>query len=130
MILLTVEEILSIHSKLITKTGGLDGVRDITLLESAVYSAYGGFDEYEQYPSIPEKAARLAFAITNNHAFIDGNKRIGTLTMLMTLRLNEFKLSCSQAELTTLGLSIADGSYQYDDVIRWIQAHIDCSRSI
>ena len=123
MILLTVSEIISIHSKLIAKTGGLDGIRDISLLESAVASANNSFDDVEQYPSIEEKGARLAFAIISNHAFIDGNKRIGILTMLMTLKLNQVNITYSQEELIELGLSVASGKLKYDEIYNWILEH-------
>ena len=123
MILLTVEEILSLHEKLIEKTGGSGGIRDIGLLESAVYSAENSFDDVEQYPSLEEKAARLMFALTNNHAFVDGNKRIGVLTMLMTLELNGIVLKFSQRELIELGLSVADGFWNYEQILYWIKEH-------
>ena len=76
MIILTVDEIAGLHSKLIKKTGGIDGLRDKGLLESAVFSAQGSFGDEEVYPTVEEKAARLMFALINNHAFVDGNKRI------------------------------------------------------
>ncbi len=123
MTLLTFDEIINIHSKLIAKTGGHDRIRDIGLLESAIASANNSFDDVEQYPSIEEKAARLAFSIVSNHAFIDGNKRIGVLVMLMTLRLNNVELDFSQSELVKLGLSIADGSCKYECILEWILEH-------
>lgn len=123
MTLLTVEEIVNLHDKLIIKTGGLNGVRDIGLLESAVFNSYSEFDGIESYPTIEEKAARLAYSIVNNHAFIDGNKRIGILIMLMTLKLNNIDLTYSQQELIYAGLSLADGRYQYDDILEWILNH-------
>ena len=82
MMLLTVEEILALQEKVISQTGGSFGLRDRGLLESAVYSADSSFGDVEVYPSPEEKAARLAFAITGNHAFVDGNKRIGMYAML------------------------------------------------
>ena len=88
MILLTVTEIIGLHSKLIAKTGGLDGIRDIGFLESAVFTTNNSFEGIEQYPTIEEKAARLAYGLVSNHAFVDGNKRIGVLILLMTLKLN------------------------------------------
>lgn len=124
MTFLTIEEIISIHSKLIFKTGGLDGIRDIGLLESAIHSATNSFDDIELYKTIEEKSARLAYSIISNHGFIDGNKRIGILVMLMTLSLNNIKLSYTQDELINLGLSLASGKYSYDDVYIWIKAHI------
>lgn len=62
MIFLTVEDIIVLHKKLIQVTGGLDGLRDKGLLESAVNSAFASFDDVERYPSIEEKAARYAFS--------------------------------------------------------------------
>lgn len=124
MILLTLEEILSLHSKIIKQTGGSDGLRDRGLLESAIYSANASFDGMDVYPTCIEKAARLAFSITNNHAFVDGNKRIGIFVLLMTLRLNNITIKYTQAELIALGLGIADGSLDYDAILAWIRTHM------
>lgn len=123
MILLTVEEIIELHDKLIDRTGGSHGLRDQSLLESAVYSAMSGFEGSEAYPTVEKKAARFMFALTNNHAFVDGNKRIGVFTMLMTLQLNNVKLRYTQPELISLGLSVADGSKDYDGILTWIIEH-------
>ena len=120
MILLTVEEISDLHDKLIERIGGSHGLRDQSLLESAVYSAMSGFGDNEAYPSVEEKAARLMFSLTNNHAFVDGNKRIGVLTMLMTLQLNNVKIKYTQTELISLGISVADGKTKYTETLDWI----------
>ena len=124
MIFLSVDEIIHLHDTLIARTGGLAGLRDKGLLESAVYSAFASFEETEQYPALVEKAARLAYAITNNHAFTDGNKRIGIYVMLVTLKVNDVDLSYTQNELIKLGLGIADGSLSYENVLKWLNAHI------
>ena len=121
MILLTVEEVMALHKKLIERTGGSDGLRDQSLLESAVYSAMTGFEGSEAYPTVQEKAARLMFALTNNHAFVDGNKRIGVFVMLMTLQLNNEKIKYTQSELISLGLSVAEGTTGYDEILTWIR---------
>ena len=123
MILLTIEEILSLHEKLINKTGGSQGIRDMGLLESAVYSTETSFEDTELYQSVEEKAARLMFALTSNHAFVDGNKRIGVFVMLMTLDLNGISLKFSQKELIELGLSVADGTWHYEIILDWIKKH-------
>lgn len=125
MIMLTIEEIIEAHSKLIQKTGGLDGIRDSTLLESAVFNIMSSFDGIEVYPTIEEKAARLAYSLVKNHSFLDGNKRIGILAMLLTLNLNHVNLHYSQKELIELGLGMADGKLRYDDVRIWIKEHED-----
>ena len=124
MILLSVDEIIALHSRLIAKTGGSDGLRDRGLLESAVYSASSSFGDQEAYPSVEEKAARLMFSLTNNHAFVDGNKRIGVLVMLMTLRLNDISLRYTQAELIRLSLSVAGGKATYEQILQWIKTHL------
>ena len=123
MITLTVSEILRLHQKLLDATGGLRGTCDLGLLESAVYSANQVFGEEEAYPTVEQRAARLAYAITQNHPFVDGNKRIGMLVMLMTLRLNHVQIQYTQAELIQLGLSVADNSYRYEDILAWINNH-------
>ena len=123
MIILTVDEVIKIHGRLIEKTGGLDGLRDRGLLESAVFSISSGFGEIEVYPTVEEKAARIAFGIVNNHAFLDGNKRIGMLSMLMILRLNQVNIKYTQRELIALGLGVADGSIGYDEILDLIISH-------
>lgn len=123
MILLTVEEIISLHSRLTEKTGGSDGLRDKGLLESAVYSAVSSFGDNEAYPTTEEKAARLMYSLVNNHAFVDGNKRIGVLVMLLTLDLNNIKIVYNQQELIALGIGVADGSVSYNDILKFINNH-------
>ena len=123
MIILTVEEIIELHDKLIERTGGSHGLRDQSLLESAVYSAMSGFEGCEAYPTVEEIAARFLFALSYNRAFVDGNKRIGVFTMLMTLQLNNVKLRYTQPELISLGLSVADGSKNYEEILAWIIEH-------
>lgn len=123
MILLTMEELQLLHKKLIVATGGSDGIREYGLLESAVNSMYAGYGDMERYPTVEEKAARLAFSLISNHAFVDGNKRIGVLALLMMLQLNDIGISYTQADLIALGLNTAKGEYQYDDIYQWIQKH-------
>lgn len=123
MILLTVNEIVVLHDQLINETGGSSGIRDMGLLESAIYSAIQSFDDIEVYPTIKEKAARFAFAITQNHPFVDGNKRIGIFIMLMSLRLNNITLKYTQQELIELGLGIASSLCDYNHVLDWINTH-------
>ena len=124
MILLTVEEVIMLHQKLLAATGGLPGLRDRGLLESAVLSVDAGFEDVEQYPTVEEKAARLAFALISNHPFADGNKRVGVLAMLMTLKLNDVTLRYTQQELIDLGLAAASGKAGYEEILGWILHHV------
>lgn len=123
MILLTVEEVIMLHQKLLAATGGLPGLRDRGLLESAVLSVDAGFEDVEQYPTVEEKAARLAFSLISNHPFTDGNKRVGVLAMLMTLKLNGVKLRYTQRELIDLGLAAASGKAGYGEILGWVRQH-------
>lgn len=123
MILLTVDEIIMLHEKLLKATGGLPGLRDRGLLESAVLGVNAGFEDVEQYPTVEEKASRLAYALITNHAFIDGNKRTGVLSMLMMLHINDILLRYNQQELVELGLGIASASLKYQDILSWIFNH-------
>jgi len=123
MIILTVAEVAELHEKLIAATGGSPGVRDASLLESAVLGCYQTFADEDLYPSITEKAARMAFAVCKNHPFIDGNKRAAVTSMLVILRMNGVMPSYTQQELIELGLGIADGSIDYENIVEWIDSH-------
>lgn len=125
MIVLTVDEIILLHGKLLRATGGTPGLRDPGLLESAVLGVNAGFGDTERYPTVEAKAARLAFALVSSHAFVDGNKRIGMLAMLMLLRLNNVTLRYTQKELINLGLDAASGRANYEDILEWIFQHRD-----
>ena len=124
MIHLSLSEVYELHNKLIHATGGSPGVRDNGLLESAVIGCYQSFGGVDLYPTIIDKSARMAYAICKNHPFIDGNKRVAVTAMLVKLRLNGINLTFTQPELVALGLGIADGSLEYEDIISWINEHL------
>ena len=123
MILLTVDDVIMLHGKLLEATGGFPGLRDRGLLESAVLSVNAGFEDVERYPTAEEKAARLAYALISNHPFVDGNKRVGVLSMLMMLKLNGVTLRYTQQELIALGLAAASGKMGYEEILEWILHH-------
>jgi death-on-curing protein len=125
MIILKKKQIIWLHSLLIKQTGGLDGVRDHNLLESALQSPFQTFAGEELYPTIQKKAACLGYGLVNNHSFIDGNKRIGILTMMTFLELNGMTVKCSDEELIQLGLGLASGAISQDKLEAWILAHTD-----
>ena len=123
MIKFSKEKVLLLHQLMAEATGGDVGIRDEALLESAIENIYATFDCVELYPSKEEKAARLGFSLISNHAFVDGNKRIGIYVMLSFLELNGIKIWASNEDVVNLGLSVADGSANYDDILKWIQTH-------
>lgn len=123
MIKLSKNQIKNLHTKLIQKTGGLDGIRDEGLFDSAISAPFQSFGDEELYPSIQDKAARLCFGLIKNHIFIDGNKRIGIYVMLVFLQLNGISINCNDKDLVELGIRIADGSINDIDIVTWIEKY-------
>lgn len=123
MIKFSKEKVLLLHQLLAEATGGSIGVRDEGLLDSALEQAFSGFGDREFYPTKEEKGARLGFSLISNHAFVDGNKRIGIYIMLTFLEMNGIRIHCTDKELVTVGLSVADGSMDYDQLLQWIHEH-------
>lgn len=123
MIKFSKEKVLLLHQIMAEATGGSAGVRDDALLESAIESAYATFDRQELYPSKEEKAAKLGFSLISNHAFVDGNKRIGMYIMLSFLDINGVKIEATNEDVVSLGLSVADGSAKYNEILEWIKTH-------
>ena len=123
MIRLTIDTIIKMHELLIAESGGSPGLRDRGLLESAANAPYQTFDGEYVYPTIQAKATRLGYALVNNHAFVDGNKRIGAHVMLVFLALNGIELQHTQTELSDVILQLAAGTIQSSDLLNWILTH-------
>lgn len=123
MIFFESEQVIKLHSSLIAKTGGMDGIRDENLLDSALKSPFQTFDGSELYPDILDKASQLCYSLVENHPFADGNKRIGVHLTLLFLKLNNENIEYSQAELIDFGLNIASGnkSDSYPDITTGIK---------
>ena len=123
MIKFSKEKVLLLHQIMAEATGGEVGLRDEALLESALETIYSTFDGVELYPSKEEKAAKLGYSLISNHAFVDGNKRIGMYIMLSFLELNGIKLNATNDDVYRLGMAVADGSADNSDVLKWIYEH-------
>ncbi|MBQ2593802.1 MAG: type II toxin-antitoxin system death-on-curing family toxin [Candidatus Riflebacteria bacterium] len=120
---LSKKQILMLHSQLIKATGGSKEIRDEGLLESAITMPFQSFSREDLYPSIEAKAARLCYGLVKNHAFVDGNKRIGVHSMLVFLAINDYELKYSQKELYTIILNVASGKKDDKDLLKWIKQH-------
>jgi death-on-curing protein len=120
---LSIEEVIELHSMLIEKWGGLDGVRDMNALDGSIHSHLHTFEGIFLYPTIEAMAAHLGFSLVNTHVFLDGNKRIGILTMITFLELNGITIESSDQELTALGLGLAEKTFDEQYVIEWIESH-------
>ena len=123
MIKFSEEKVLLLHRLLIEATGGTDGVRDIGLLDSALESAYATFDGKELFPSKEEKAVRLGVGLVSNHAFVDGNKRIGMYVLLSFLEVNGIQIEATNEEVVEAGLALARGDMKYEGLLTWILEH-------
>jgi len=122
---LSLREILILHERIATESGGGVGVRDLGLLESAVAQPRQSFDGTDLYPSIPEKAAALGFSLISNHPFIDGNKRVGHAALEIFLVLNGHELHADVDEQERLILGIAAGEIGRKRLTEWIKDHTE-----
>ena len=123
MIRFSKEKVLLLHKMIAQETGGSIGLRDEALLESALEQIFAGFGGQEFYPTKEEKGARLGYTLISNHAFVDGNKRIGIYVMLTFLEINGIRMECTNEELVHVGMSVASGAMQYEDLLTWVRDH-------
>lgn len=123
MIRFSKEKVLLLHQLIAQETGGSAGVRDEGLLESALETAFSSFGGQEFYPTKEEKGARIGYSLISNHAFVDGNKRIGVYAMLTFLEVNGIRLDCTNEDVVHIGLSVADGSMDYEALLTWVREH-------
>jgi death on curing protein len=115
---LTVDGVKTIHADLITRYGGSHGLRDAGLLESAIHRARN-LHEYER-ASVPRMAAAYAWGLVKNHAFVDGNKRIGLAALVSFLHLNGFELDCTEVEETAMILRAAASEITEEVFVEWV----------
>ena len=120
---LSKNQVTALHSALIREFGGIDGIRDEGLLESALAAPFQTFGGEPVYPSLQAKAAQLGFGLIRNHPFVDGNKRIGAHTMLVFLAVNGIELRYEQQELIDIFLSVAAGQIDRQGLLQWILDH-------
>ena len=123
MIVLTKKQIIAMHGKLASLTGGAAGVREEALLDSALEQPFQAFGGEDLYPTVQAKATRLAFGLAKNHALLDGNKRIACHSMLVFLALNGIELDYSQQELSDTFFALASGTLDEAGLLEWIGNH-------
>lgn len=123
MIRFSEEKVLLLHQLIVAETGGSPELRDIGLLDSALEGCFQTFGGQELYPTKEEKGARLGYSLISNHAFVDGNKRIGMYVMLTFLEVNGIRLDCSNDDVVEAGLGVASGQMGYEDLLAWVREH-------
>ena len=120
---LSIAEILDLHERLLTDSGGAYGVHDLGALESAVAQPHAAFGGQDLYFDLVAKAAALCFSLVMNHPFIDGNKRIGHAAMETFLLLNGHEINCDVDEQERVILQLAAGDLSRNAFSDWVRQH-------
>ena len=123
MIRFSDDKIKLLYKLMVEETGGSFGIRDENLLNSALNGIFQTFDGKDLYPTKEEKGAMLGYSLISNHAFVDGNKRIGVYVMLTFLEVNGIRIECTDNELIERGLGVAAGKIRYEELLDWILNH-------
>ena len=109
---------------MISASGGSPGLRDAGALLSALSQPSATFDGNELYLTLEEKASALCFFLVSNHAFVDGNKRVGHAAMETCLLLNGFEIDAPVDEQEALMLSLASGEISRENLADWLRSHM------
>jgi death-on-curing protein len=120
---LSPEQVLFIHARLVTETGGIHGIWDLGLLESAVARPQATFDGLELYPNLFLKAAALLDLLINNHPFADGNKSTGIASAALLLKINSYYLTVTNPELESFTLQVATHRLLLSEIAAWFERY-------
>lgn len=119
--MISISEAEHIHSQLILRFGGAEGIRDKNALKSALARPFQRFEGKELYPSPIHKAAALIESILSNHPFVDGNKRTGYVLMRLILIQYRYDIKANQDEKFNLVIRIASGKLNFNDIVYWLE---------
>jgi death on curing protein len=122
--MINIQQVLEIHRILIEQYGGLNGVREPDLLESAIARPFQTFFGEDLYPTIIHKAAAIIESIVRNHPFLDGNKRTGYALMELLLLVKDIDVVATEDEKYNFVIAIAEGRYDFEDIKTWIESHV------
>jgi death-on-curing protein len=120
---LSLQELLLLHARLIQRTGGSPGVRDMGLLESALAPPQATFDDTDLSPDSCHKGAALLHALCQYYPFVDGNKRVALAATGILLELNGHALTAGNDEAVSLLRRVATGAAQVTEIAAWLQSH-------
>lgn len=124
---LTLEEVLSLHADQIDRYGGTPGLRDPGLLSSALAMPQASFGGKFLHATMHEMAAAYLFHLTQNHPFVDGNKRIGLAAAMAFLGLNDLELTAEDGDLFDLVMGLAQGLRSKAEIAVFFQQHCRAS---
>lgn len=117
---LSLAEVVALHEALLEQSGGTPGIRDLSLLESALAQPMAAFDGLDLHPTLTAKAAALCFSLVRNHPFLDGNKRVGHAAMETFLVLNGYEIEARTDEQERIMLDVVAGRLTRDELERWL----------
>ena len=124
MIYLYKHQILKLHNRIINEFGGIHGIRDERMLDSALANPLQTFAGLDLYPTCVDKAVQLCYGLIKNHPFLDGNKRIALHSMLILISINGLKFEFAYDELIDIIFKVADGSFNSSDLLQLLKEKI------
>ena len=120
---LTVAEVAVIHARLVQRTGGTAGLRDLGRLEAAVARPRATFAGTDLYPTLWDKAAALMESLIRNHPFLDGNKRVALVATGLFLERNGYVLRTSNTEIYDFTMQMAQSELEREVAATWLRMH-------
>ena len=124
--MVTLEDLIFIHSAAIARYGGASGIRDVGSLEATVTRPYTALGGSEMFPDPFTKAAALMESVIQRHPFLDGNKRTGVASAVYLLRKHGYRLAgVSNAGLVELSLNVAEHRMTLTELASWFEAHTE-----
>jgi len=130
VLFLSVQDVLAIHEDTIRHEGGLSGLRDPGLLEAAVLMPQQQFGGRYLHPGMAEMAAAYLFHICRNHAFNDGNKRVGVLAALIFLKVNGVERLPGPDDLEAVTFEVASGERGKEELTEWVREEVGDSSAL
>lgn len=123
MKIITIRQVLILHELQIEKYGGLSGIRDTGMLQSAIGRPFATFGGNDLYPDIFSKTAALIQSIIKNHPFLDANKRSAFVSAITLLEMNGYRFFAKDNEVVSYMLAVANENLTVDQISKWLKKH-------
>lgn len=121
---LSVAQLLHLHARQLDTFGGTPGLRDRGLLEAAAARPQATFDGEDLYPDVAAKTAALMHSLVQDHAFVDGNKRVGAMAAEFFLAVNDVSLEVSDEDWVDFTLRVARGEACWESIAIWLRQRL------
>lgn len=118
---LAIEQVIYLHEKIIERAQGVQGVRDYTLLHSALERCKATFGGQDLYPTVLQKASALLHSLVMNHAFLDGNKRTAWQVMKRFLYTNGYNIKASQDDIVVMCVAVDNKGWEVKEIVVWLR---------